>query len=64
MQCRGVAAWHEKRADTGLALEIPQLPTTLQWSVKETQTQGWAHLVLGVIKSTQKYYLTCKIHHI
>ena len=53
MRCRGIEAWDEKGGDTGLALEIPQLPTALQWSVKEMQTQGWAHLVLGVTKRTQ-----------
>lgn len=54
MSCRGVETWDEKRGDIGLALAILQLPTTLQWSVREMQTQGWAHLVLGVTKRTQK----------
>lgn len=51
MGCRGVS-WDEKRRDTGLALQILQLPSTLQWSVKEMKTQGW--LLLGLVVTKRK----------
>lgn len=59
MGCGGVSQ-DEKREDKGLALETPQLPTTLQCSDKEMETHGWAHLVLEVTKRPQKVR-QCKV---